>query len=135
VRPSTWIALLLWLFSLLLALNSGRDLLYNIFYMLSVILVGSWLWAWANVSGIHLSRLTRARRSQVGKITEEQFEISNRSRLPKLWLEIRDHSTLPGHHPSRVVSSLGRQEASLGTAHPLLSPGRISPGAHHPAQR
>ncbi len=103
----------MWLLSLLLALNSGRDLLYNIFYMLTVILVGSWFWAWANVNGIRLSRVTRARRSQVGKIAEEHFEISNRSRLPKLWLEIRDHSTLPGHYPSRVISSLGGKKKHL----------------------
>ncbi|MCP4169057.1 MAG: DUF58 domain-containing protein [Chloroflexi bacterium] len=107
MRRTTWIALLVWVISLIAALNTGRDLLYNTFYMITIVLVASWVWAWFNVNWIGLGRFTRARRSQVGKLAEEQFEVVNRSRLPKLWLEIRDHSTLPGHHPSRVVSSLG----------------------------
>lgn len=107
MRRPAWIAALFWALSLFAALNTGRELLYNTFYMLTVLLLGSWLWAWLNVNGISLERYTRARRSQVGKLAEEQFDVRNRSRLPKLWLEIRDHSTLPGHHPSRVVSSLG----------------------------
>ncbi len=107
MRRNTWIALLVWLASLVAAIDTGRDLLYNTFYLVTIVLVGSWLWAWLNVNWIGLNRYTRARRSQVGKFAEEQFEMVNRSRLPKLWLEVRDHSTLPGHHPSRVVSSLG----------------------------
>ncbi|RME80083.1 MAG: DUF58 domain-containing protein [Caldilineae bacterium] len=107
MRRTTWIALLIWLLSLVAALNTGRDLMYNVFYMLTILLVGSWLWAWSNVNWLALTRYTRARRSQVGKFAEEQFQVVNRSRLPKLWLEVRDHSTLPGHHPSRVVSSIG----------------------------
>ncbi|HEY51865.1 MAG TPA: DUF58 domain-containing protein [Caldilineae bacterium] len=107
MRRTAWIALLVWLISLIAALNTGRDLLYNTFYMITIVLAGSWLWAWLNINWISLSRYTRARRSQVGKLAEEHFEVSNRSRLPKLWLEIRDFSSLPGHHPSRVVSSLG----------------------------
>lgn len=107
MRRPAWIALLIWLASLIAALNTGRDILYNTFYLITLVLAGSWLWAWLNINWIAMARFTRARRSQVGKLAEEQFEVINRSRLPKLWLEIRDHSTLPGHHPSRVVSSLG----------------------------
>lgn len=107
MRRTTWIALLIWLLSLIAALNTGRDLLYNTFYLVTILLAGSWLWAWLNINWIGLGRYTRARRSQVGKLAEEQFEVINRSRLPKLWLEIRDHSNLPGHYPSRVISSLG----------------------------
>ncbi len=111
MRRNTWLALGIWLLSLLAALNTGRDLLYNTFYLITAVLVGSWLWAWLNVQRVGLIRRVRARRSQVGKWAEEQFEVVNRSRLPKLWLEIRDHSTLPGHHPSRVVSSLGGHQS------------------------
>lgn len=110
MRRNTWFALAIWLLSLAAALNTGRDLLYNTFYLITAVLIGSWLWAWLNVQSVSLTRRVRARRSQVGKWAEEQFEVVNRSRLPKLWLEIRDHSTLPGHHPSRVVSSLGRHQ-------------------------
>ena len=107
MRRNTIIALLVWLISLIAALNTGRELLYNTFYLVTILVAGSWLWAWLNVNWIGLARYTRANRSQVGRFAEEQFEVFNRSRLPKLWLEVRDHSTLPGHYTSRVVSSLG----------------------------
>lgn len=125
MRRNTWIALLVWLASLVAAIDTGRDLLYSTFYLVSIVLAGSWLWAWLNVNWIGLNRYTRARRSQVGKFAEEQFELVNRSRLPKLWLEVRDHSTLPGHHPSRVVSSLGgRKKQSWFIRTPCYRRGR-----------
>src|SRR5215204_1893967 len=90
----------------ILAFNSGRDLAYNLAYLLTSILAFSYAWAWNSLRAIGLRRITRTRRSQVGQFAEEQFEIVNRGRLPKLWLEIKDDSTLPWHDASRVVSSL-----------------------------
>ena len=91
----------------ILAFNSGRDLAYNLAYLLTSILVFSYAWAWNSLRAIGLRRITRTRRSQVGQFAEEQFEIINRGRIPKLWLEVKDDSTLPWHDASRVVSSLG----------------------------
>ncbi len=104
-----WGILIGWLLSLAFALNTGRDLAWNIFYLLTATIILSALWAYANVNWVHVGRYTRARRAQVGKLAEEQFEVRNLSRLPKLWLEVRDFSTLPGHHASHVVSSLSGQ--------------------------
>lgn len=92
----------------ILAFNTGHDLPYNLSYLLSAILVLSYAWAWNSLRAIGLRRVTRTRRSQVGQFAEEQFEIANRGFLPKLWLEIKDDSTLPWHDASRVVSNLGR---------------------------
>jgi len=102
-----WGILLFWLLSWAFALQTGRPLAYNLAYLVTAVIILSYLWAWANVSWVRVSRYTRGRRSQVGKLAEEQFEVSNRSRLPKLWLEVRDYSTLPGHDSSRVLNSLG----------------------------
>jgi uncharacterized protein (DUF58 family) len=94
----------------ILAFNSGRDLAYNLAYLLTSILIFSYAWAWNSLRAIGLRRVTRTRRSQVGQFAEEQFEITNRGRLPKLWLELKDDSTLPWHDASRVVSSLGHDQ-------------------------
>ncbi|MCC7352550.1 MAG: DUF58 domain-containing protein [Anaerolineae bacterium] len=101
-----WPILVVWSISLVFALQTGRDLAYNVFYLLSAVIALSYLWAWANVNWVRLSRYTRTRRSQVGKTADEQLEVRNLSRLPKLWLEVRDYSDLPGHHASQVVTSL-----------------------------
>ncbi len=91
----------------ILAFNSGRTLAYNLAYLLTSVLLFSYAWAWNSLRAIGLRRITRTRRSQVGQYAEEQFEVLNRGRLPKLWLEVRDESTLPWHDASRVISNLG----------------------------
>jgi uncharacterized protein (DUF58 family) len=91
-----------------LAFNSGQDLAFNIAYLITAVLLLSYGYALNSVRGLRLRRLTRTRRSQVGQYAEEQFEISNRNYWPKLWVEIEDHSTLPWHLASRVISNLGR---------------------------
>ncbi len=129
MRRNTWFALLIWIASLIAALSTGNELLFNTLYLLTALLVGSWIWARLNVSNLSLVRATRARRSQVGRMAEEQFEIVNRGRFPKLWLEIRDYSTLPGHYPSRVVSSLrGRQRRFWLVRTPCYRRGRYQLG-------
>ncbi|MCX6044660.1 MAG: DUF58 domain-containing protein [Chloroflexi bacterium] len=94
-----------------IALNSGRDLAFNLAYLLTGVLLISYLWAWSSVRSVNLRRFTRTRRSQVGQFAEEQFEIANQSVVPKLWLEIRDESTLPWHRASRVISNIGRSSS------------------------
>lgn len=91
-----------------LALNTGRDLTFSLAYLLTGVLVITFLWSWNSVRGVTVRRLTRTRRSQVGQYAEEQFEVTNTSFWPKLWLELDDHSTLPWHSGSRVVNSLRR---------------------------
>lgn len=93
-------------FAWLFAFNSGRELAYNLAYLLTGILVFSYAWAWNSTRFVQINRYTRARRSQVGQFFEETFEIRNRGRLPKLWLELRDYSTVPFHDVSRVVNNL-----------------------------
>jgi uncharacterized protein (DUF58 family) len=95
--------------SWVLAFNSGRDLAFNLAYLLTGVLALSYFWARMSLRAVGLRRFTRTQRSQVGQFAEEQFEIANRSAWPKLWLEIEDQSTLPWHGASRVVNSLGRR--------------------------
>ena len=96
------------IFSLLAGLFTGRADLFNIAYLIAALLILSLLWTWLSLRGIALRRTTRTRRSQVGRVFQESFGVRKTGILPKLWLEIRDHSTLPGHHASHVVPTLLR---------------------------
>jgi uncharacterized protein (DUF58 family) len=99
------------LFTVIAGLITGRSLFYHLAYLLVALIVLAFLWAWTGVSWVHLRRQTRARRAQVGRPLEERFAVRNSSSIPKLWLEVRDESDLPGHLASQVVSSLPpRQE-------------------------
>jgi uncharacterized protein (DUF58 family) len=101
------IVLALLVVALIEAQATGRALWFNLVYLFLAVLVVSYFWAWANVNRLQIVRQTRSPRSQVGEVAEERFLVRNGSILPKLWVEVRDHSSLPDHHASWVVSSLG----------------------------
>jgi len=83
-----------------------RSFFFHLSYALAALLAGSFLWSWAAVNFLRLGRYTQARRAQVGRTLEETFTVRNTGILPKLWLEVRDHSTLPNHNASHVVPAL-----------------------------
>jgi uncharacterized protein (DUF58 family) len=89
-----------------LGLFTGRPVFFNLAYVFLGLMLLSLLWSWLAVRRVHIGRRTRSRRSQVGRNFVEQFSIRNAFFLPKLWLEVRDHSDLPGHRASHVVPSL-----------------------------
>lgn len=72
------------------------------------ILIISWVWNKFSLSGIGFERSLEIDRVNVGDNVVEQITLSNHSRLPKLWIEVDDRSSLPGHRGGRVVSLRGR---------------------------
>ena len=63
-----WGILLILLLAWAFALQTGRPLAYNLAYLVTAVIVLSYLWAWANVTWVQVGRYTRGRRSQVGKL-------------------------------------------------------------------
>jgi len=100
------IVFLLLVASLVGALVTGHGLFYNLLYLWLMLVVGAAVWTWTSLRQVRLSRHTHTLRAQVGHVFEERLAIRNHSRLPKLWLEVRDHSDLPGHEASQVVTSV-----------------------------
>ena len=88
-------------------LITGRAFFFNLALILGALYVLALVYAWTSVRWLAIGRKTRTRRAQVGRKLEESFTIRNRSPLPKLWVEVRDESTLPGHRASHVVPALG----------------------------
>jgi uncharacterized protein (DUF58 family) len=114
---------------LLGGLFTGRSFFFNLAYVLGGLMVLSLLWAWLSVRWISINRKTRARRAQVGRNLDEVFIVRNRTILPKLWLEIRDHSTFPGHRASHVVPALaGRSSYRWYVETPCLVRGEFQLG-------
>ena len=95
----------------LLALSvTGSPTFSRLTYLWGFLLAGSWVWARLALRGVEVRRQTRTLRAQVGQTFQERFEVQNDSRLPRLWLEVRDRSSLPGLRRSRVLTRVGRQE-------------------------
>jgi uncharacterized protein (DUF58 family) len=59
---------------------------------------------------VHVARHLWAKKAEVGKTYEERFVVRNTGLLPKLWLEVRDHSELPDHQASQVLNSFGARK-------------------------
>ncbi|MGC1377977.1 MAG: DUF58 domain-containing protein [Anaerolineales bacterium] len=76
--------------------------------MLLVGLGGAWLvsslWARALARNLSLTREMRYDWAQVGDRLEERFTVINNSFFPATWLEVDDHSNIPGYQPTRATN-------------------------------
>jgi uncharacterized protein (DUF58 family) len=91
------------------AATVGLRLLYYLAYVLAAVLVAAFIWSQLNKRGLRLRRKVEPVQAQVGQIIQETIEVENVLSLPKLWVEVRDRSTLPGHRVGAVVSLPGKR--------------------------
>jgi len=70
---------------------------------------GLWLlsygWAKSLGTGLHLKREMRFGWAHVGDRLEERFTLINTSNIPASWVEIIDHTTMPGYTASRAIGA------------------------------
>jgi hypothetical protein len=70
-----------------------------------------WIWAYFSLAAFSMRREARVLRQQVGQIFEERFRIINWL-FRRVYIEIRDESSLPGNFGSRVLSIGPNQQRS-----------------------
>ncbi len=92
---------------LIAGLVSGRAFFFNLTYVCFGLLLVSFLWSRTALRGVSVTRRPGGTRSQVGRAFEEAITLVNRSRIPKLWVELRDESELPDHRASVVMVGIG----------------------------
>ncbi|MBK9714759.1 MAG: DUF58 domain-containing protein [Kouleothrix sp.] len=83
--------------SFLAAQGTGIRLFFHLFYLLLALLALSYIWAWLNLRGLSVQRETFTHRTQVGEQARERITIRNVWPIPKLWVELQDHSNMPQH--------------------------------------
>ena len=105
------VVLLLLAASLLAGVVTGVNLYYRLAYLWAFVYIGSWFMSRLALRGVKFNRTARSLRAQVGQVFEERFEVYNTSRLPRLWLEVRDETALPGSRGSQVLSTLAGHES------------------------
>jgi len=99
-----------WLFllgpiTLILALIAPYRGLFVIAYTYMLLVLTMYLWVRELGPRIQLHRRLLVEWAQVGDELEEHWELTNNARLPLLWLEIEDASTLPGYSGRRVAAA------------------------------
>lgn len=93
--------------SLLALTLTGSPIYSRLSYLWGLLLLGSWVWSALALRGVQVRREARIRRAQMGQIFQERFEIRNSSRMPRVWMEVRDESGLPASRGSLVISMRG----------------------------
>jgi uncharacterized protein (DUF58 family) len=109
MRP--WQALLLMFVLAFFAVSSGWKVLYILLYVLLTLFILSLLWARYSISMLTFHRTSASRRVQVGEVFDERLMLDNLSMMPKVWVQIADGSTLPGHRAGYVASMGGTKRA------------------------
>lgn len=107
MRPWQLIALI-FLMGLLAVFNGWKPF-WVLFYALLVAFALSLIWLSLSVRGLRFTRTAVGGRAEVGERIEERLALENHSWIPKLWVQVSDGSTLPGHHAG-YVSSVGPRQ-------------------------
>jgi len=115
------VVFILLLLSLMSALISGRDIFFNLTYMWGGLIIISLVWSRLALRGEEVERQPWTNRAQVGQYFIERFRLTNRSRLPKLWIETRDLSDLLGYRVTTVSVWLGFRGSTEVGAHSAVT--------------
>ena len=89
---------------------NGSDLYVRLTYLSGLLLGAAWFWTFLSLRKLRLTRQARSLRASVGDMFEENFDINNDSRLPRLWLEVDNQSNLPLASGSRLLTNLGGRQ-------------------------
>lgn len=104
MRP--WQLIGLTVIMMALAFSLGWKPFWVLAWALLVALLLSIWWLSMSTRGLTFSRSALGGRAQVGERIEERLALENHSIVPKLWVQVSDGSSLPGHHAG-YVSSVG----------------------------
>src|SRR5437667_2554001 len=110
MRP--WQVIILIIVLAFLAASSGWRVLYLLTYVLLTLFILSWFWTRYSLRKMVFRRTASVGRVQVGETFDERLMLDNLSAMPKLWVQIADGSTLPGHRAGYVASMGGRKRAT-----------------------
>lgn len=121
------VVLILLALSLIAGAMTGSQLYYRLSYLWGLLLLGSWVMSTLALRGMEVRRTARTLRSQVGQVFEERFEIHNPGRFPRLWIEVRDESPLPGSRGSHVLTLIGGHESRTYLARTRLTERGVFP--------
>lgn len=94
---------------LVLALISGINVLYSFLYAMLGLIAISYFWTTRNIRNLSVERHLLSKWATLGDEIVENFRVSNAGALPVLWVEVNDHSDMPGYQAG-IVTGLGPRE-------------------------
>jgi uncharacterized protein (DUF58 family) len=114
-RPR-WLLLVLMIILLIGWATTGVMIYIRLFFLISMLLLSSYLWNKTALNGIQINRRSRSLRTSVGKVFDERFDILNTSKWACMWLEIDNLSEIPHKSGSRLLTGIGGMQQRSYTA-------------------
>ncbi|MFO7585860.1 MAG: DUF58 domain-containing protein [Anaerolineales bacterium] len=109
-NPARLFLLILFFAGLTGTLLNGAVLYVRLMYLSGLLLGTAWLWTFLSLRRLRLTRQARSLRASVGDVFEENFDLQNDSRLPRLWVEVENLSDLPQAAGSRLLTNVGGRQ-------------------------
>jgi len=111
------------------AFSSGEPFLFYLLYLAILVVGGSYVLVRLGLTDLEAGYAVSQLHGHVGDPLRVTYTLRNASRLPKLWLEVHNPTTLPGGLPGRAISLGGKQERSWLIRAPLTRRGhfRVDP--------
>src|SRR4249920_233324 len=111
------------------AFSTGEDFLFYLLYLAILVIGGSYVLVRLGLSDLEAGYAVSQLHGHVGDRMRVTYTLRNASRIPKLWLEVHNPTTLPGALPGRAITLPGRSERSWLIRAPLTRRGhfRIEP--------
>ncbi|HVM30588.1 MAG TPA: DUF58 domain-containing protein [Candidatus Limnocylindrales bacterium] len=94
------------------ALSTGAPYLFFLLYLAIVVVGGAYLLARFGLADLEAGYVLDRQQAEVGQTLRVTYTVRNLSRIPKLWLEAYNPSTLPVPLPGRALSLGPRGERS-----------------------
>jgi len=116
VTPGRIFVLLILAVGVVGTMVNGAVFYVRLMYLGSLLIIIAWVLRMFSLNGIKVGRQARSLRASVGDIFEEHFEVSNASKLPKLWLEVSNESSIPNATGSRLITLLRARQKRSYTA-------------------
>ena len=114
---------------LLAAFSTGADFLFFLVYLGVLVVGGSYVLTRFGLSDLEAGYTLDRLQGQVGEALRATYTMRNTGRLPKLWLETHNPSTLPVGLPGRAIALGPRAERTWTARVPLTRRGhfRVDP--------
>ena len=111
------------------AFSTGLPFLFYLLYLAILVIGGSYVLVRLGLADLEAGYVVSQLHGHVGDKMRVTYTLRNGSRLPKLWLEVHNPTTLPGGLPGRAITLAGRSERSWLIRVPLSRRGhfRIEP--------
>ncbi len=111
------------------AFSTGEPFLFYLLYLAILVIGGSYVLVRMGLSDLEAGYAVSQLHGHVGDQLRVTYTLRNGSRIPKVWLEVHNPTTLPGALPGRAISLPGGKERSWLIRAPLTRRGhfRIEP--------